>query len=424
LEQVDLKKKGVFDKISNLLGFDSRYFLVNSFYTFFSTFFLTIFNFIIIILLTNYCTVEIYGQYTYILSIVSIFEVISLSGFQTAILESSSKGYGSSLKKGTYYRLIGSIFIIPINLILSFIFLNSGNAEFGWIFITLAFILPVMFPFINYMFYLNGIKQFKLNFYFSIIELVVGVSLITLIIVFFQNNLYVIIIGRFLLLSVLYLGFWILTYKKKSKVDTIKDEKFFKYGLFLSGMNVLSMIFLNVDNIFIGTFLSFESLAIYSIAIKIPMTIILQMSFINQIVIPKLGEKKQDIILFTKKQISISIILGVVIVLILIISLPILIPILFSTQYTDSIIFSQIYSLGYIFYILDINIFNIFILERRQKAIVLVNLLFYCSFYILFPVLFYFFNLYGMILSRVLSMYLKILILIIFYKHRKKKVNK
>jgi O-antigen/teichoic acid export membrane protein len=238
-----------FEKLSKILGLDAKYFTINSFYTLSSTLLITIYNFFIIVLITNYSSKEIFGQYSYIISIVGIIEIISLPGFKVGTIEATSKGYRNSFVKGTIYRAIASLFIIPTLLIFSFIYISGGFKELSITFLILSFSLPISFPLMNYSYYLIGIKNFKLNFFLSIIESVSIIIIMFITIIKWTNNIIMIIFSRFFTLAVLYIFFWLYTYLKKRKKDEFRDKNFLKYGLYLSGVSLSILTKIKLDRL-------------------------------------------------------------------------------------------------------------------------------------------------------------------------------
>jgi len=418
-DEKPVKINTIFKKLSKILGIDLKYFTFGSIYSILGNLFLSITGFLITILFTNFCSQEIYGQFNYIISIISMLEIFSFSGFRIAILESSSKGYKNSFLKGTLFRVIGSLIIIPGSIFLSISYYNNGNPSFGLIFLVLCVFYPFYYASMNYTFYNNALKDFKLNFIFSTGQAIILGVLFSLIILNFANNIIVILVGYVTIYFIINSVFWIISFLKKREFKSSKDPDFIKYGLFFSLIDGIVLLSSNIDKFLIGTFLSFNLLAIYSIALKIPEIMKNNIKFINFLIIPKISEKETKKNILSKKQILLLIFLGIGLIVVTSILSPFLILLFFTTSYYESILYSQIYSLCFPLIFLDYSIYSIFIVEKRKKFLLLRNILFPLIFLGFFPILFIYLGLLGVIIAHILSYNLTAIISFILYKIRK-----
>lgn len=312
---------------SKKIGIDLKYFITGGFWLSFGYSLNVTKSLILSILLANFISPQIYGQYIFVMSLIGIAAIFSLQGMNSATTQAIAKGY-----EGTYFKTLKLIFnwsfLGSLMLLLIALYGKITGHNYGtMIIVIIALLFPLYSISTNYINYFTGKKQFKkliiLNNIFTIISLIT----ISLAIYFTKEVLWIILIT--LLSHILIQGYYSLfIVKKYLKNNKIKKENL-NYGKKTSLSYAYNIIAGKLDSILITYFLGFEKLAIYTIVTLIPNQLKILFGVFNPLILPKLSEKNNlsgiDLYKQVKKLILITI--GVIIIYILIA------PILFKYVY-------------------------------------------------------------------------------------------
>jgi len=407
-------------KIYNLLRWSEKYTQTDMIYLAKGGFWLTLgriistaASFLLAIAFANLLDPVIYGNYKYILSLIGILTIFSLSGMGTAITQAVARGLEGSLipalKTKIRWGLLGGL----TGLILAGYYFYQGNITLTISFLISAAFLPFMDSLKIYDSLLNGRKLFKISTkYFIISQIIAVASLIT--VLFFTKNLFLILLTYFTSWTTLRFIFLKLTLKKFLP-NKNQDPKAISYGKHLSFIKGLNTIAGNVSNIFIFNFLGSQPLAIFSFAIAPIEQIRSLIEFIEILTLPKFSQDKWKIYtikLFFKKAIPFLILLTLGIILYIILA-PWFYKIFFP-QYISAIILSQIYSISLIF--TGINIFQISILKanRASQELHILNILDILLKFILVIPMIYYFKLIGLVYALILIKIVEMILMFYF----------
>jgi O-antigen/teichoic acid export membrane protein len=305
-------------------------------------------SFILALVFASLLPKESYGIYKYVLSIAAILSISVLPGINTALTIAIAKKREGLIKTAILTKFKWAIIGGLIAIFISGYYFYNGNSTLGISFLIIAFVNTFIDALIVYGPYLKGKKKFKtLSIYNSTHEILVSSALI--ICLFLTKSPVLIILTYFLSKSIIQIFFSIFTFKK-NKLNNVTDKETISYGKHLSFMNVIGMIAEHLDKILIWHLLGPAQLAIYAFAIA-PVT---QLKTINSVleslIFPKLSVSK-----ITKLKASIPkkgfklFIIASIIVFAYIIAAPFIYKIFFPA-YTESIIFSQIFSLTLLFF--------------------------------------------------------------------------
>lgn len=211
-----------------------------------------------------------YGVYKYILSIVSILGVLTLTGISTSVFRSVSLGFDGALQEGFWKNLRWSIVMFIGSFAVSAYYFFSHND-------TLAIGILIggcLTPFLTSANLSSSFLLAKKNFrtqsiYFDIIENLIPVSAL-IITIFLTHNPAIIAAVYFISNTAITLYIYrrvIHTYHPDSAQ---KDPHMLTYGKHLSAMGILAGIASNVDQILLFHFTGPVQLAIYNFATAIP----------------------------------------------------------------------------------------------------------------------------------------------------------
>lgn len=301
-------------------------------------------GFFLAIAFANLLPKEVYGQYRFILSIVSILSIPALSGMTTALIQAVARGYEGSIIKGikTKFKwgLLGGISSVFLAL---YYFIND-NSVLTFSFLIVGLFLPFMESVATLGGLLEGRKLFKQASRFSILRKVTP-TLLMLITVFFTNNIILILLSYFAYhTTIRFITFsWlIIKYKpnKKEDPDTIS------YGKHLSLMGIFNRIAGQIDKILIFHYLGATQLAVYSFALIFPDNIKSLTTFVGSLAFPKFSKHSASEIKKTiiPKMVKFFIAL-VPIIIFYILAAPTLFK-LFFPEYVGSVVFSQWFALS------------------------------------------------------------------------------
>jgi len=299
---------------------------------------------ILSITFANLIPKEVYGNYKYILSIVSILTITTMGEINTALTRAIAMGYKGSLtypmKVKIKWGLLGGLSSVIIAL---YYFIN-GNISLTISFLICAIFLPIMDPLAIYNSFLSGKKLFKIYAKYNIISKIFS-TLITIAVLFSTKNLLLIIFSYFALnTTIRALILYIVL--KKYEFSQEKDKEIISYGKHLTVMGIISALAGQLDKIITYHYLGAMELAIYSFAIAMPEQIKSIFKNINTLAFPKFSaqeEKTGDKNFFKKfgKYILVTLFIFIAYVIVA--------PWIYKTffpQYIDAVIYSQIFALS------------------------------------------------------------------------------
>lgn len=292
------------EKYTKKFGLDLKYFLYGGFWIFLNEIINFTRGFVISILFANFLSKETYGEYTFILTLLSIAMLFALPGIPITIIRSLTKNFDGTYKKANNlvfkWSFLGSLLIIFVG-VYSIIFNKNYN-------FLLLLILSLFFPLYAYTSYyhtvLHAKKEYKVLFISNIIFTIFYFISILIPLFFSLGIFYIIIMTTLSHIFVKgYFHFYILNHIIKN--DEV-DEKGIFFGKKISASRGFSSFLLRLDPILITYFLGFQSLAIYTIVTMLPS----QFRFLFKTTSPLFLQKFSTIITNKKKLIIYFIILA------------------------------------------------------------------------------------------------------------------
>jgi len=303
-------------KFDNLLaeyspkvGLDLDYFVKGGFWLGLDQGFNLFKYFILSILFANFLSKEVYGQYSFVMSIIAIASVFTLPNLIPAVVQSISKGkdgiYFVAIKKSMLFSLFGSLFMFGASIFCIF----TGRDYGSLIFLFLVFLFPFYYSSSYFTSVLIGKEKFKkmavLNVIFSIVSLV----LIGLV-VYVKQELFWIILAT-VVVKILIHGSYTFFYMQKEIKNEEFDEKSLEFGKKTNISQSLLTISSYFENLLIPLFLGFESLAIYTLITLIPNQIKISFNSLSPLFLPRLSKKvssKKDLLSHILKIILIALV--------------------------------------------------------------------------------------------------------------------
>ena len=303
-------------------------------------------SFLLAIAFANLLPKETYGTYKYVLSLVGILSIFTLSGMNTSLTRSVARGFEGSLKPILKEKIkwgsIGSLVSLGIA---AYYYLN-GNLTLTICFVITAVFLPLMDPLGIYVSFLNGRKNFKLSTKYQAWSRVIATILMILILIF-TKNIFLILFTYFIFYTTCRFIFLKITFKKQ-RPNSEKELGTISYGWHLSLIKVISLIANNLDKIVLWHLLGASSLAIYSMSTAAPNQIKSFLQKIYTLIFPKFSKQKYIVLQKTiPKKAPIFSGFLIITIAIYILICPYIFKIFFP-RYLESINFSKIFILSFI----------------------------------------------------------------------------
>ena len=303
----------------------------------------TIASFLLAIAFANLLDPITYGNYRYILSLVGILGIFSLTGMGTAITQAVARGYEGSFYRAFKTKLKWGLLGGLASIILAGYYYFQGNTTLTFCFLIAAIFLPFMDSLSIYGSLLTGRKLFDVSTKFSIVSQLISVAIMVSVL-FLTNNIFLIVFAYFIFHTLLRFIFLKITLRKYQP-NKKRDPKTLSYGKHLSLIGVIGIVASYLDRILIFHFLGAVEVAIYSFAIAMPEQIKGYFKNIPALALPKLAKRSfREINSVLYKRLLKLFIIGGLIAGIYVLLAPYLFK-LFFPKYLDSIFFSQLFAI-------------------------------------------------------------------------------
>lgn len=323
------------------VGLDIMYYIKNAPFLITITLISTLFGLISSMALARITSQESYGTYIYVLTVLSLLSIFSITGMNTAIQRAASRSNDKILTEGTKSRfkwsLLGSIVIFAI----SMYYFYSGNIILGKCFLFSTFIFPFYASFDSFLYFFMGKMKFNLYTLNKSILLIFPVIMI-LVILTITNDILWIIVVYLSSYTIIQLYLWNRTLKTEKLNDKLDNEEI-KYGKVLTLQGLIPTIVNQLDTIVIGNFLSLSQLAIFSIAVYVQNFAQTPRGILMDLIFPKIA--RMDNHSSTKivlEKVKYVLIISIIISAIFAVIIPFIIPLIYSNKYSDSIFLSEL----------------------------------------------------------------------------------
>ncbi|PIR45693.1 MAG: hypothetical protein COV09_00045 [Candidatus Vogelbacteria bacterium CG10_big_fil_rev_8_21_14_0_10_50_13] len=285
-----------------ILGRASRLFKVDMGYLFHGGFWITVGQvvsslsaFILAIVYANWLSPETYGTYKYVISVIGILSIPTLSGLSTAVSKAVVEGNEGSFRYAVKVKLKWGLLASAGGLVLAGYYFFNQNTELALAFLLSALFIPLLEGFNLYDSFLYGKKLFRTASWYYVIgqvfttTLMVGAA-------YFRPTLAMILIGylvgwslvRFLLLRRTFNRF---------RPNNQVDPAVVPYGKHLTAIKAFNVFASYLDKVLLFQFVGAGPLAIYSIT-QAPLDQIRSLTSrgISLLAFPKYAAKEQALL--------------------------------------------------------------------------------------------------------------------------------
>ncbi len=336
-----------FLKLLRLDELDLKYYLGNFLYLSGAQAISLLLGFGLSVAFARLATRELYGQWSYVLSIAGVAAILSLPGMNTAIAQATARGHHGALLAGTRQRFKWSVLGIIVLAGVGGYYLISGPVLTGQAFMVTAVFFAFFHNFETYEAFLSGQKSFRKLARYRAIAQVAAISL-TVAAIYFSGNLALILAVYLFSFSVLR-GVFLRNILRQAENQSAEPETV-SYGKRLTLTQVPGLIRQHYDKLIIGVLLTFPDLAIYSIALAFSELFIPFRAILASLIFPKLSVMDRTTAYAEVKKRLVPLLLGSAVLFgVLIIVCPYLIPLVYSQDYVASVFYAQILLASMIF---------------------------------------------------------------------------
>ena len=329
-----------FKLLSEKLGFDVEYLVRSGLWVGIGHVFGMARGFVLMLVLTHFLSQQVFGQYNWLISILSIVSVFSLSGIGVAIMQAVARGNDGAYRQGVKLSLrwgaLGGLAFLGLAF---FYYFLKGEGQFGMTFFLMAF----LFPFYTTAFLSNsfwgGKQRFDLITKQTIIVSFLSFIVMATVAILFQNLTFQIL--AFLFSTIIFNGFF--TQRAYKLAVGAEDINLHIYGRQQSNINILSLLSTNIEYFFIPFFVGFELFASFALALALAGQLKSAFKLLSSIILPKLSARSFDSARSLLTRYLVKITIGALICGGLVSALvPWVIHIFFPAKYVATIFYAQI----------------------------------------------------------------------------------
>lgn len=369
---------------------------------------------ILVIAFANLMNPEEYGVYKFIMSGIGVVGIISLTGIGNAIIQSFSKGFKNSYRKGFILQIKWSMITILLGFGVAIYYYLNNNTLLAIGFLIAGILSPLVQNFSLYESILIAKKEFKEKSNLATIRQVIN-SISVILTLLITQNIFIIItvyFGSFLLVNIIFHRL----NKPTNNQDIKNDENLHRYGRDLSIMKGISRLATELDKILIFHFLGATQLAIYFLAFspvgKIgSINILLKNLSLPKLSIQNIKKIKQTL----PRKIILSTLMIIPVTLIYIFLAQPFFEIIFP-QYLDAVIYTKVFAFSLIPSIPITLLNQVLVAHTKTKALYISQTVSPAVKIVLFIILIPFLGIWGAILAFLLSQVANLILLIVLFK--------
>lgn len=268
---------------------DMVYLAKSAFWSNAGTLFVTISSFLLYVIFNHYVPKDAYGTYQYLLSMSVIIGAFTLTGMNSAVTRAVARGQDGALHTAIRAQLRWAAIPFLGSLVLGCYYLFQHNPILGWGMVLISIFVPLNNTFNTYAAFLQGKKDFRRGFYYSLWWNVPYYICVAIAAIFFKAAL--VLLAANLIAQTI--GLFI-AYRKTItayKLDKIDSPEVLTYGKHLSAMGLFGSIASQIDTVLAFHFLGAVPLAIYSFATAIPDRLGSLFKFLPAAALPRFAER-------------------------------------------------------------------------------------------------------------------------------------
>jgi O-antigen/teichoic acid export membrane protein len=347
---------------------------------------------------------ETYGIYTYLISLGGSLAFLTLTGTGPAVTRAVARGIESVVPEALRLQLRYNLLAIATVTAAASYYLFKGNVTFSVALFLLAIAYPVAETFHLYANILTGRKRFDLLA--KVTTLITLTGALTMVVTLLLTDNVLTIIGVFAFMSLvpkIFVYRWVTRNLKKQEPNPEDLREMRRTAFHITGAGIIGTIASYIDKIILFQIAGPISLAIYGFAIAGPERLKSLVKNWLSIALPRLTESTlREIRRVFYKRVFLSVLIGAVLAGLYVFLAPQLFR-WFLPKYSDSVLYSQIYSLVLLVTPPAIYIANIFSAQNMLRAIYAQNLGNHLVRIVLFVMGAWLWQIWGLIAASIIS---------------------
>jgi len=317
---------------------------------------------------------EAFGQFQFIIAIISTLAVLTVPGANIAAFIGVSQKKEGTIWQGIKLKLKSSILSIAGLLAVAayFYFKQDTGYKAVWQALLVAIIFfPILYTLDITTAFFGGRKKFEWGCFFQLLR-DSGGAIAVLVALFFTRNL-VALIAIYLLIQTLGYILAFLFVRKKIQ-NSKKDPEFNSYSIHFTVINFVTYIKLYFDKIIITYFLGFVATATYTIAAAMAEQLYAVSKSISNLSFPKMAvHRKEKLYYEVKRRMTKLVMFFVLVAVVGIFAAPFIIPFFFSQQYKDAVPIAQLLLLIVIPRAIAAVLARVQEAQRQKKKLYIIN---------------------------------------------------
>lgn len=335
------------NRLEKYLNVDIRYVASGGFWLATAQAIASVSGFLITLAFANWFPKESYGTYRYLLSAAGLLSALSLSGLNTAIIQSVARGYEKIFRRAWIRNWRWSVGFVLASLGVAGYYFWQQNSILALGMVITAVGAPLLNSWLLFKSFLNGKQKFR-SLAWSSLWVSTIPALAIILSVWVSNNILVVLAVYYLSnIIVASLMYWqtLRTYRP----NNLEDPSSHRFSRHLSLINILDVIATYIDKVLAFQLLGGTVLAVYSLATAIPEHLRTLLKNIATMAIPRYSNRTLPVIANTiSKKILLMLAITVPCVIIYVAFAPLIFSILFP-QYLDSIVYSRLFAVILLF---------------------------------------------------------------------------
>ncbi len=398
--------------LSSYLGLDLVYFVRGGFWLSLSSALVAIGGIFLSALFARTLTKEVFGQFSFLISILGFASLIALPGMSQAVIQAAAENKDGVYKKAILAVAKWSLAGAVILTLLSVYYYFAGNRSLSLGILLSALALPVSAAANLYNSFLTGKKQFKLVAIYGAMAQFASIGSTAFALWKFPS---LVSVALFSAWSTALANLVLTLISSKYVLNNSQDDHLLRLGIHLSFSQVFTIGADYLDRFLVPILLGFTNNAIYSFAILIPMQIhgfLKVFTTLGQPKVARLDSKNLKTALVAKSlQLET---LVAMITFFYIVAAPTIFRLLYPGYTGEAVLLSQIFSISLLYYPGNI-LMLLFLKERQTKPIFRINILYALSTIVFLAILVPFFGLIGAILAKISVRFLQLSIQVAFF---------
>lgn len=349
------------ESLERFFKIDIRYFAWGSFWLSLGKVITMGMTFVLSVYYASLIPKEAYGNYRYVLSVLSMGGIFALPGMGAAITRSVARGFEGTYRLAGIRIFLSSFGISIFGLVAGIIFFIKGNTSLGISFLVISLLVPFVEGLGSWRAYYDGIKNFRTKVIATTIsQLFYTLTMLMTIFVIAElriQNIYIpiLLIGAYSISNAATNTYFFIRTYRTIPSHAKSEPGALQYGYHLSASGALATIATYLDGVLIFYFLGPRAIATYSFAIALPDQLKAFFTTFADVGFPKIAHHKN--IEELKKTLPYKVLKAIFLTGVSVVTYIVAAPYIYNMffqKYSESVIYSQIFSLSLILFPLGI----------------------------------------------------------------------